>query len=289
MGTTSKITGTLATAISKVSGTVISGLANIMGQTISLFSNSAYSLSFDGTNDYVTMGDDSSIKITGPVTYNIWMYRDDWSTFNSNAQLIMTFGPGKGIYTRWKSRRIQAFIYVNSAWHSVQSLTNKFRAGHEYGAGNDGWHMMSIVWDGEFFKLYINGGVDTGTGDNDVISVDIGAGAGQTIEYGTGTEMMLSKSSNADTSYWNQGGGVALLDEASVWNAALDESNLTAIYNSGVPINLGSDSGNYNKSGNLQAWWRFEENTGTSIADSSTNSNTATLVNGTAFSSTVPD
>ena len=106
MGTTSKIIGALATAIDKVSGTAISGLANIMGQTISLFSNSAYSLSFDGTNDYVDCGDDSSITITGPVTWNIWMYRDDWTQFNSNSQLIMTYGPGKGIYTRWKSRKI---------------------------------------------------------------------------------------------------------------------------------------------------------------------------------------
>ena len=39
MGTVSKITGTLATAISKISGSAITGLANIMGQVISLFTD----------------------------------------------------------------------------------------------------------------------------------------------------------------------------------------------------------------------------------------------------------
>jgi hypothetical protein len=78
------------------------------------------------------------------------------------------------------------------------------------------------------------------------------------------------------------------LDEMAVWDEPLTSTEVTAIYNSGTPIDLASDSGNYASSANLQGYWRFEENTGTSIADSSTNSNTGTLLNGAAFSSDNP-
>ena len=287
MGTVSKITGTLATSIAKVSGVAISGISNIMGHVVSLFSNSAQSISLDGTNDYVTMGNDSSIKPTAAITYNIWMKRDDWTTFNGGSQMIMTCGPGQGIYTRWKSRKVQAFVYVNSAWYFIQTLTNKFRSGYNYGTGIDGWHMMSVTWDGRYWKLYINAGIDglAGTsGTNDIITMDLVPAGGASITYGTDSEMQLSKSDYQDASYND-----THLDEAAVWDVALTEANLIAIYNAGVSANLNVDSGNYDKSGDLQGWWRFEELSGTSIADSSTNSNTATLMNGTAFSTDVPD
>ena len=108
MGTTSKITGTLATAIDKVSGIAISSLANIMGQTISLYSASDFSASFDGTDDYVACGNDSSIRPTAALTYNAWVWRADWNdNIGTGGQIIMgNFRSSSGIYVRWKSKRI---------------------------------------------------------------------------------------------------------------------------------------------------------------------------------------
>ena len=79
MGTTSKITGTLATAISKVSGTVISGLANIMGQTISLFTNanSAAKSLTTGTAQAIYVTDSNSMGVE-------WDDDDDSVTWNAN-------------------------------------------------------------------------------------------------------------------------------------------------------------------------------------------------------------
>ena len=51
------------------------------------------------------------------------------------------------------------------------------------------------------------------------------------------------------------------------------------MYNSGTPIDLTSNSGNYDNSNDLIGYWKFDEGTGTSIADSSSNSNAATLNN----------
>ena len=71
------------------------------------------------------------------------------------------------------------------------------------------------------------------------------------------------------------------LDEFALYNSTLSASDITAIYNSGAPANQAGDS-------NLVAYWRMEEGAGTSIGDSSSNSNTATLTNGPTFSTDTP-
>ena len=86
----------------------------------------------------------------------------------------------------------------------------------------------------------------------------------------------------------NGNGYKGYMDEVSAWRGELTDDIVTAIYNGGTPIALDSDSGNYTLSNELVAWWRMEENTGTTVADSSSNSNTATLTNSPTFASEVP-
>ena len=61
------------------------------------------------------------------------------------------------------------------------------------------------------------------------------------------------------------------MDEVAVWDTDLDAAAVTAIYNSGTPIALDADSGNYSNSSNLQGWWRMgdgtEEASGNTIYD----------------------
>tara|TARA_Y100000593_G_scaffold91465_1_gene180297 strand:- start:1134 stop:2573 length:1440 start_codon:yes stop_codon:yes gene_type:complete len=51
-------------------------------------------------------------------------------------------------------------------------------------------------------------------------------------------------------------------DEYGIWNSALDADNVAAIYNSGNPIDLLVDSGNYDESSALQAYWKFGDGEG---------------------------
>ena len=57
------------------------------------------------------------------------------------------------------------------------------------------------------------------------------------------------------------GGGLSFggnLDEISWWNnTTLDAAAVAQIYNSGAPIDLSSDSGNYTSSSALTHWWRM--------------------------------
>jgi len=68
------------------------------------------------------------------------------------------------------------------------------------------------------------------------------------------------------------------VDEFAIWDSD-QTSNLSAIYNSGVPASLDSPL----------HWWRMEEGTGTTVADSgSAANNPLNLENGAGFATDVP-
>ena len=67
------------------------------------------------------------------------------------------------------------------------------------------------------------------------------------------------------------------IDEVAVWNDELTSAEVTAIYNSGNMLNVSSDSGNYASAANLKGYYRFNEGSGTSLQDNSSNSNTGTI------------
>mgnify|MGYP001185726533 FL=1 len=54
---------------------------------------------------------------------------------------------------------------------------------------------------------------------------------------------------------------------------------ITALYNSGIGLKASVDSGNYDKSGDLVGYWQFNEGTGSTLTDNTSNSNNGTLTN----------
>jgi len=64
-----------------------------------------------------------------------------------------------------------------------------------------------------------------------------------------------------------------LLDEFALFTAVLDAASIAKIYNSGVPMDLETDDGDYDNSGDLELYYRFEDDltdtTGTSNGSSS--------------------
>ena len=71
------------------------------------------------------------------------------------------------------------------------------------------------------------------------------------------------------------------VDRLYSWNSVLTQAEVTEIYNN-YP-DLTADSGDYVSSAKLQTYYKFEEGTGTILADSSGNSNNnLNIINGTA-------
>ena len=78
-----------------------------------------------------------------------------------------------------------------------------------------------------------------------------------------------------------------LIDEVALWDNTLSESEITEIYNSGTGFNATVNSGNYTSSSNLRGYWKFDEGSGTTAADASSNNNTGTI-NGATWSTDTP-
>ena len=87
------------------------------------------------------------------------------------------------------------------------------------------------------------------------------------------------------------GGGTngfdGLLYQIAMYNEILDAAAVSVIYNSGTPIDISANSGDYDNSGDLINFWNFTEGSGGTTADSAGSLN-ATLNGNAAFSSTTP-
>ena len=216
------------------------------------FSNT-YSLSLDGTNDYVDIsGASSSLNGLSAFSVSLW-----YNTSVSNGGLIA--GGASTNNSFWLSRYSSSLLYFNvrngTATYISASVTN----------ADNVWHHIVGVANGANSKLYLNGSV-----------------------AGSGTLPSLSSTgaNNLAIGYIPPLSGVycsGLIDEVAIFNSALSASDITAIYNSGVPDDLTS----YSPVG----WWRMGDNdggTGTTITDQGSGGNDGTLTNGPTFSTDVP-
>lgn len=233
------------------------------------FSNS-YSIDLDGTNDYISISgfNPNSLIGTGDMSISFWVNFDNPGggneypfymgklTANEDYFLVRVLG---------STSKIELFCRNNTG--TTGDVTIRAAAA----ASSDTWYHVVVTRSGTTGELFINGSSEGSTTDSDFGTEFATSGSGLSLGSFRGVAGYLS----------------GKLDEFAVWDSALTSSEVSAIYNSGTPINLASDSGNYTSSGDLIGYWRFEENSGTTIADSSTNSNTATLTNGPTFSTDV--
>ena len=130
------------------------------------------------------------------------------------------------------------------------------------------WNHLVLTRSGSSLTLYRDGS-SVGTGTD-----------GATLGFGIcdlfiGTDSDSGESCTGSLGDWFDGG----IDEFAVWSDDLTSTEVTALYNSGTPLSAASDSGNYASSNDLVAYYKMDDGSGSSVTDSSTNSNSATLTN----------
>ncbi len=292
-------------SISKVQGVDISSVSNIDSipkSTISDLNNVSvpsgfstdYSIEGNGSNQYISLGDqgetvlnptEAQINANG-YTFSAWVYIDDLTT---SFQIFSLGVSGTNNYygIQMLVNRNAAFVFhffgLNGSTPGAGS-SNRLTKGAVNGTISTGvWkHLAWVIPANSYdvvanWKIYIDGSEYTGS----------------TFNSGN-SNVNLAYSGNSNIGVWTRSGSSLSnifdgeINNAAIFNKELSSSNMAAIYNSGAPIDLSSDSGNYNASANLIAWWRFNEGTGTSYADSSTNSFTGSGVNTPTWSTNVP-
>mgnify|MGYP003125900201 FL=1 len=234
-----------------------------------------WSISFDGTNDF----------LASPANY--------YATFRDSFAISMWFKtPSAGAGTTYlvgldqDSESDETYFFISydeannrihtrfqSAGYAVQNYTATD------GIGDDAWvHLVYTVnkigpEENAVFDLYINGTADTTTEAGTM------RGDRQSSFIDTDTDLNLAL-------YGSSYGDVDIHDFA-IFSSYLDAANAAAIYNSGTSINLSEDDGDYDNSSNLVVYYKMDEGTATTAADSA-GSNNGSLRNGAAWAETKP-
>ncbi|MCK6650367.1 MAG: LamG domain-containing protein, partial [Bacteroidia bacterium] len=204
-------------------------------------------LAFDGTNDYISIPNESNFDFTSQMTVEAWV---KVNTFNIPFQTIISKGSGT-----W---RIQRYASTNFIEFTVNiGGLNKMAIGSRN--INDGkWHHIAGVYNGSQVILYVDGTLDSYSSANGNIDQN---------NY----QMSIGENLQDAGRYFN-----GQIDEVRVWNYAQSAGNIKTNMNKTL---VGNEYG-------LKGYWKLDDGfTAASTAKNSslTNSIDGTL---TGFAST---
>jgi len=222
-----------------------------------------YALDFDGNDDKVSANGVATELASSnlPLSVSAWVYPED----GTKEQLVFGFYKdsafANGPSVSFGGTDLK-FAYFNDSLTAVDSSST-------YSINN--WHHVVLTIDSDRAGvLYVNGSsAATFSGAHNSGGLNMFSIAMDYDDNGEG-------SAGGPTEYFD-----GKIDEIAVWNDELTSAEVTAIYNSGNMLNVSSDSGNYASAANLKGYYRFNEGSGTSLQDNSSNSNTGTITGAT--------
>ena len=215
---------------------------------------SPYALDFDGTDNAINLN--SAIALTGNRSVNFWF---TWRTSG-----IYLGGATGGVYYPYILSQTSVYLKTSGVGNTVITIP--------------------ALQVGVFYNMCI-------TGDGTTVSVYINA-----VLAGTGTDIAnITLDTIANTKSPTTNGANGNMSNTAIWtNTVLSQSEVTEIYNQGVPSNLNTFSGTA-----PTAWWQLGSNSsfnattsqwtcldekGTNDGVSSTNMSEDDIVNGVGYS-----
>jgi len=220
---------------------------------------SVYSLSYDGSDDRMNVGNDPSLQFaTGGFTWSAWV---KVTTAKNNT--ILRRATGANGYQFLVNSGGQIAYYGGNTGYTPVSLAPSGSI------STNTWYHVAFTHDRTNVKGYVDGVNDPAW---DRVDSYYPVLADTTIGYNSGV-----------ASYTFDG----LIDEVSVFNSALSASDISTIYSGGTPDDISSL--------NPIGWWRMGDaagdtdvSPGGTIIDQGSAGNDGTLQNGPVFSSDVP-
>ena len=217
----------------------------------SSFSNTL-STSFDGVDDFVDIGNLSAISNTSTFSASTWFKTNNissqtflWSQGSGSSQLFAPSISTKDLIVF--SGSSSTFVRKNNVFNSTD------------------WFNLVVVYDGsltnaERIKLYLNGSLL-------VVSVS------GTIP--TTTPTFTTNAKIGGITYLTNFTFNGAIDETSFFNTALTQSDVTAVYGSGVPTDLSTYS-------SLTNWYRMGDSDTFPTLSDNKGSNNGTMTNMTS-------
>jgi hypothetical protein len=221
--------------------------------TTSSTNEQLYSLSLDGTGDYLDTGHTFQTTIRADFSWSSWVKPDDGQpgsndiligTQNSSSEDLFYFGidtDGK-IFVQHKANNDPASYTTDNAI---------------FPNGACDWTHVVVTADytnggaATAYKIFVNGIETSATLANAVSEAN--------HELFTTTDNFYIGGQNNDGSVANAFAGS--IDEVAIFNVTLDADAVAAVYNSGKPFDLINDRGNYDNSSALVGYWRMGNGT----------------------------
>ena len=216
------------------------------------FSNTK-SIELDGIDDYVDCGNFSAYD-NGDLSFSMWVYKTtsglEYVFSNSGSGTVAGFA-----VVIWdKHIKIDRRTRTKQSSSAYKLLGLNYNTWHNIiGTYNDTTDVLKVYFDGTFKATY--------SASSDVNSAST----------------PLNIGSYAGTSNFFQGN----IDEVSIFNTELSASDVTSIYNGGVPNDISSL--------NPLGWWRCGDgDTSPTLTDNGSGGNDGTMTNFSTFSTDVP-
>ncbi|WP_152286201.1 LamG-like jellyroll fold domain-containing protein [Flavicella marina] len=200
---------------------------------------SEYSLDFDGSNDYVDLGA-TGISLGASFTLEAWIYS---SQPNGSWHGFM----GNQV-TGSTNRAPGLWVYENDRIHFGFGNGTTWQSGNTDSGTliEDQWNHVAMTYQGSELKVYINGVLET------------------TKTGVTGTPVNPLRWIGRVDNYFE-----GKIDEVRVWSVTRSEADLKTYMCQKL---TGSETG-------LEGYWRFDDATGTTATDETTNAVDGTLTN----------
>ncbi|MBT7402933.1 hypothetical protein HN777_04045, partial [Candidatus Woesearchaeota archaeon] len=212
---------------------------NIVSGTLD--SKAAGGLEFDATNDYVNIGNDTSIQ--SPLNFTI----SGWFKANALVNFNTIYNDAGNVPSAYDGR-------------DIRILNNKLNSGtYNYGTNNavnsrvltiGQWYHFAIIRQGDTNYMYINGILD-----------DSNTTASSYTPSGDDGCIGRYNISGTDGGYFN-----GTISDVRIYNSSLSAAEVGQLYNQ-----------TFTDTTNLAGQWKLNDATGSTAADSSGNGNTGTL------------
>lgn len=272
-GTTANNTGSGGSALNGTLTNMSSPATSTSGWTNSGKINKA--LNFDGSNDYINLGTNSSLNITGNITISAWVYP------KSSANALQIISKSDSTSTNCATKCPYDFMINNG-----DLIFGRANASSRYAVSTttsiplNMWTYIAVVDNGSNYLVYFN---------------DIQQPTTPTGSYITPTTSNNNAYIGARADFGTNGGLYfnGIIDEVKVYNFDLTSDQVKLDMNQGKTLVLGSTSNNssYQPNAANQNYcilgdtspcaapvgeWNFEEGTGSTVNDTSGNGNTGT-------------
>ena len=234
-----------------------------------------YSLSFNGTNEYVSVPFDSTMNPSGNFSVSAWVKLSNKNAYRSavTSRSETVNGNQTGGYMLYISNANKwqfwnGFGNTGGLWKQANSSTRIIE---------NTWQMQTVTYDhaNTHMRLYVDGVLVAQNNSETLLAntdKPLYIGAGRTNKH----------PHDVDPPQFHFNGKI---DDVAIWNAMLSSDEIVQLYNSGETLYAGDNYGNYTSSGSLQEYWTMDtevsgENNGTGTTlFGEKNNNDGTFVN----------